>query len=83
MCVIVIHQNEAAIYVCELCQKQGNAVRSMQLTETVETLLPDVEFQNVSSDTRFSPQMPRGDGKVCDPYLSEQSLLSLCQLVVS
>ncbi|XP_061361428.1 rhodanese-like domain-containing protein 6 [Gastrolobium bilobum] len=56
-------QNEAAEYICELCQKQGKAVRSMQLIENGKsrTPLPVVEFQNFSSDTIFLPQMPRGD----------------------
>ncbi|XP_027363994.1 rhodanese-like domain-containing protein 6 isoform X2 [Abrus precatorius] len=56
-------QNESAQYVCELCEKQGKAVRSKQLIEDGEskTSLPGVELQNFSSDTMFLPQVPRGD----------------------
>ncbi|CAL0320931.1 unnamed protein product [Lupinus luteus] len=65
MLVLVCHscQNEAALYVCELCQKQGKAVRPMQLIENGEskTSLPGVDFQDFSSDTILLPQMPRGD----------------------
>lgn len=79
--VIVVHQNEAAIYVCELCQQQGKAVRMMQLTEIdeAETPLSDVEFQNLQLDTPYSSQMPWKDGKVCCPYYSGNfcSLLSV------
>lgn len=54
-------QDEAAPYVCELCQKRGKAVRMLQLTETgeAEKSLPDVEFQTVPLDTTFSSQMPQ------------------------
>ena len=71
--IIVVYQNESTQYVCELCQKQGKAVRSTQLIENGEskTSLPGVEFQNFSSDTTMClPQVPRGDGKFCDPYRS-------------
>ena len=71
--IFVVHQNESTQYVCELCQKQGKVVRSTQLIENGEskTSLPGVEFQNFSSDTTMClPQVPRGDGKVCDPYCS-------------
>ncbi|KAK7344285.1 hypothetical protein VNO77_13725 [Canavalia gladiata] len=59
-------QNESACYVCELCQKQGNANSSKQSIENGESKvsLPGVEFQNFSSDTMFLPQVPRGDGKM-------------------
>lgn len=72
--IIVVHQNEAAPYVCELCQKQGKAVRSMQLIENGEskTPSPGVKFQDFSSDPILLPQMPNGDGKVCGPYRSNQ-----------
>ncbi|KAL2993886.1 hypothetical protein AAZX31_10G137200 [Glycine max] len=63
-------QNESTQYVCELCQKQGKAVRSTQLIENGEskTSLPGVEFQNFSSDTTMClPQVPRGDGKIQGP----------------
>ena len=81
--VIVIHQNEAALYVCELCQKQGKAVRSTPLIENGEskTPLPDVEFQNPSSDAILLPQMPSGDGKVRDPYCSNQPCFSQAFIV--
>lgn len=71
----MVHQNEFAMYVCELCQKQGKAVRSKQLIENgdSETSLPGAEFQNFSSDTTLLPQVPGGDGKVCDPYRSNRS----------
>ncbi|KAK4282713.1 hypothetical protein QN277_014058 [Acacia crassicarpa] len=68
MLVLVCHscQNEAAPYVCELCQQQGKAVRMMQLTETgeAETPLPEAEFQNFPLDATFSSQMPQKDGKM-------------------
>ncbi|KAL5138639.1 Rhodanese-like domain-containing protein 6 [Glycine soja] len=69
-------QNESTQYVCELCQKQGKAVRSTQLIENGEskTSLPGVEFQNFSSDTTMClPQVPRGD----DPRTSRK-LRILC-----
>jgi len=66
----VVYQNESALYVCELCQKQGKAVGSKQLIENDDSKksLEGDEFQNFSSDTMFLPQVLRGDGKVCDPY---------------
>ncbi|KAK7269442.1 hypothetical protein RIF29_22168 [Crotalaria pallida] len=65
MLVLVCHscQNEAAQYVCELCQKQGKAVSSIQLKENGKSIapLPGVELQDFSSGTILLPQMPRGD----------------------
>ncbi|RDX75292.1 Rhodanese-like domain-containing protein 6, partial [Mucuna pruriens] len=68
-------QKESTQYVCELCQKQGKAIRSTQLIENgeSETSLPGVEFQNFSSDTLCLPQVPRGD----DPRTSRK-LRILC-----
>lgn len=68
----MVQQNESTPYVCELCQKQGKAVRSTQLIENGEskTSMPDVDFQKFSSDTICLPQVPSGDGKVCHPYRS-------------
>ncbi|XP_039685558.1 rhodanese-like domain-containing protein 6 isoform X3 [Medicago truncatula] len=67
MLVLVCHscQNESALYVCELCQKQGKAVGSKQLIENDDSKksLEGDEFPNFSSDTMFLPQMLRGDGK--------------------
>ncbi|CAJ2674620.1 unnamed protein product [Trifolium pratense] len=81
MLVLVCHscQNESAQYVCELCQKQGKAVGSKQLIENddSEKSLPDVEFQNLSSDTMLLSQAPRGDGKVRDPYCFIKSCFDL------
>ncbi|XP_020222166.1 rhodanese-like domain-containing protein 6 [Cajanus cajan] len=56
-------QNESTPYVCELCQKQGKAVRLTQLIENGEskTSLPGVELQEFSSDITFLPQVPKGD----------------------
>ena len=68
--IIVVHQNESTVYVCELCQKQGKAVGSTQLIENGESKTPGVEFQKFSSDSICLPQVPREDGKVCDPYRS-------------
>lgn len=66
----MVYQNESALYVCELCQKQGKAVGSKQLNENNDSKksLQGVEFQDFSSDTTLLPQELRGDGKVCDPY---------------
>ncbi|RYQ89895.1 hypothetical protein Ahy_B09g096283 isoform D [Arachis hypogaea] len=65
MLVLVCHncQNEAALYVCELCQKQGKAIQSMQLIGTGElkTPLEGAELQNSSSNATLLPQMPKGD----------------------
>ncbi|MED6216612.1 Rhodanese-like domain-containing protein 6 [Stylosanthes scabra] len=65
MLVLVCHncQNEAASYVCELCQKQGKAISSMQLIDNGElkTPLEGAELQNSSSNATVSPQMPKGD----------------------
>ncbi|KAL1341394.1 hypothetical protein HN51_027865 [Arachis hypogaea] len=65
MLVLVCHncQNEAALYVCELCQKQGKSIQSMQLIDTGElkTPLEGAELQNSSSNATLSPQMPKGD----------------------
>ncbi|KAL9318720.1 hypothetical protein ACSQ67_015237 [Phaseolus vulgaris] len=72
MLVLVCHscQNESTVYVCELCQKQGKAVKSTQLIENGEskTSLSASEFHNFSSDAICLPRLPRGDGdgKVCD-----------------
>ncbi|PNX59322.1 hypothetical protein L195_g051358, partial [Trifolium pratense] len=65
--IVARYDNESAQYVCELCQKQGKAVGSKQLIENddSEKSLPDVEFQNLSSDTMLLSQAPRGDGKKC------------------
>ncbi|CAK8572538.1 unnamed protein product [Lathyrus sativus] len=56
-------QNESALYVCELCQKQGKAVGSKQLNENDDSKksLQGVEFQDFSSDTMLLPQELRGD----------------------
>ncbi|KAJ1425530.1 Serine hydrolase FSH [Sesbania bispinosa] len=64
--VIVVrkgNKDESAQYVCELCQKQGKAVRSQQLIENGESKpsVPGLEFHNFSSDTIFLPQVPKGD----------------------
>lgn len=65
MLVLVCHgcQNESALYVCELCQRQGKTVRSKQLIENgePEPSLPDLEIHNFSSDTIVLPQVPRED----------------------
>ncbi|MED6128349.1 Rhodanese-like domain-containing protein 6 [Stylosanthes scabra] len=65
MLVLVCHncQNEAASYVCELCQKQGKAISSMQLIDNGElkTPLEGADLQNSSSHATVSPQMPKGD----------------------
>ncbi|XP_057732088.1 rhodanese-like domain-containing protein 6 isoform X2 [Arachis stenosperma] len=77
MLVLVCHncQNEAALYVCELCQKQGKAIQSMQLIDTGElkTPLEGAELQNSSSNATLSPQMPKGDGKMSGPLESLES----------
>ncbi|KAL2325605.1 hypothetical protein Fmac_024663 [Flemingia macrophylla] len=69
-------QNESsAPYICELCQKQGKAVRSTQLIENGEPKksYPGVEFQKFSPDTMCLPQVP----KVDDPRTSRK-LRILC-----
>ncbi|KAI4301691.1 hypothetical protein L6164_034942 [Bauhinia variegata] len=64
-------QKEAAVYACELCQKQGKAVGSLQSIEfgELKSSPPDNEFQNVSSDAVFSSQMPCGDDVRCSRKL--------------
>lgn len=66
----MVLQNESALYVCELCEKQRKSIRSKQFIENGDskTSLPVVEFQDFSSDTIPLPQVPTEDGKVCDPY---------------
>ncbi|CAI8603559.1 unnamed protein product [Vicia faba] len=56
-------QNESALYVCELCQKQGKAVGPKQLNENDDSnkSLQGVEFLDFSSDTMLLPQELRGD----------------------
>ncbi|CAK8572539.1 unnamed protein product [Lathyrus sativus] len=63
-------QNESALYVCELCQKQGKAVGSKQLNENDDSKksLQGVEFQDFSSDTMLLPQELRGDGKCSENF---------------
>ncbi|KAK7278029.1 hypothetical protein RJT34_23050 [Clitoria ternatea] len=72
-------QNESALYVCELCQKQGKAISSEQLIENGESTmsLPGVKFQKFSSDIKLSSQVLSGDGKMYRPQDSRK-LRILC-----